>query len=332
MPIDRCLVFAVVAGSLGAAFVLDRLWGDPAEGSAAERWYPPVIVGRAAGAIESRVQRGDPAHERRWGAVGFLVLVGVAAALAVGLALLVGATLPGLSATTAVAGALVGAVSLGFGIFWLKSTFAVRTLEWFCTRPLGRPLDEMRREVSVVVNRPVAELPADLLYSALVESAFENTTDSIVSPLLAYSLLGLPGAVAYRAINTLDALWGHREPRWRYFGEFTARVDTAVNWLPDRLASVLLRAVSGRTYTAPAIERVDPQAKVPSTIRTAAGLLHVRLERRGSYVIADGWPRPTPDDVRRTVRWVRRASVLMLLLSVAMIGGLTDVGWTYFLH
>ncbi len=330
--IERLVLFGIVAGSLVVAFAIDRGWGDPPEGSVAERWYPPVIVGRAAGFLESRVARGDPGHERRWGALGFVLLVGGAAVVAAALTCLIGGTLPGLAAGPSAGAAVVGLLALGLAVVWLKSTFAVRTLEWFCSRPLGQPLPEMRREVSVVVNRPTGDLSEELLYSALIESAVENTTDSIVSPLLAYALLGLPGAVGYRAINTLDALWGHREPRWRYFGEVTARVDSAVNWLPDRLASSLLRLASGRAYAPPSIDRIDPSAKVPATIRTAAGLLRVRLERRGSYVIGNAWPVPAPDDVRRTVGWVQRASGLMLLISLGIIAGLVDVGWTYFLH
>ncbi len=329
---DRELLFAVVALTLVAAFALDRLFGDPREKSAGERWYPPVLVGRAAGGIERAVARGDPVHEARWGTVGWWVLVGSAALLAIGLTVLEGEGLPGLAPGASLAWALAGVVALVVSIYWLKSAFAVRSLEEFCERPLGRPLDEMRERVAQVVNRPTSDLPAELLYSALVESAVENTTDSVVAPLLAYSLLGLPCAVAYRAINSLDALWGHREPRWRYFGSWTARADSAVNFLPDRLSSGLLRAVAGRRYVPPTLERVDPEATVAATIRTAAGLLGVRLERRGSYVVAPEARPPTADDVRKVLHWVRRASGLMLVVSLGMIAGLVDVGWTYFLR
>lgn len=330
--IGRLAVFGLVAGSLLVAFAVDRLWGDPREGSFGERWYPPVVVGRAAGAFERRVARGDPTHERWWGAAGFVLLVAIVTALAVSLAWLVGATLPGEGPTGNLGWAIAGVVALGFSVYWLKSTFAVRTLEWFCSRPIGKPIEEMRRDVGVVVNRPTADLSDRLLYSALIESAVENTTDSIVSPLLAYSLLGLPGAVAYRAINTLDALWGHREPRWRHFGEVTARVDSAVNRLPDALASALLRLVALRSFEPPSVERIDPSAKIPSTIRTAAGLLKVRLERRGSYILGASRPFPGPEDVRATVIWVRRASMVMLLIGLGVVAGLVDVGWTYFLR
>ncbi len=329
---DALPVFLLVAGALVAAFALDRAVGDPAEGSWAERWYPSVLVGRSASALEARAPRGNPGRELRWGALDWLLLVAVTASLAFGWTLVERASLPGLVRGVPLPWVVLGLAATGFGVFWLKSTFAVRTLERFCLRPLGRPLPEMRVEVSRVVNRPTAELSHELLYSALVETAVENSTDSVVAPLFAYALLGLPGAVTYRAINTLDALWGHPEPRWRYFGRVAARVDSAVNRVPDLIASGLLRVVAGGSFVPPRVERIDPGTSVPTTIRTAAGLLGVRLERRGSYVVGPERRPPTEDDVRRAVRWVRRASGLMLLVSLAVIAGLVDVGWTYFLH
>ncbi len=328
----RLLIFGLVAGALLAAFGLDRLLGDPTERSWAEQWYPPVLVGRAAIGLERGVPRGNPARETGWGTLDWFVLVAGVTALALGLTVVERWTLPATVAASPLLWALVGLAAFGFGVVWLKSTFAVRTLERFCLRPLGRPLDAMRIEVGQVVNRLTSDLPRELLCSALVESAVENTTDSVVAPLLAYSLLGLPGAVAYRTINTLDALWGHPEPRWRFFGRTAALVDSAVNYLPDHLASGMLRAVAGRPFAPPRIERVAPDAKVPATIRTAAGLLGVRLERRGSYVVGPENRPPTEEDVRRVVRWVRQASGLMLLLSLGLIAGLVDVGWTYFLR
>ncbi len=330
--IDRFLLFGLVAGALLAAFALDLAFGDPREGSWAERWYPPVLVGRAAAALEARTPRGSPDRELRSGALEWLLLVAVAAGLAFGLVLVEQSAAPALRSDSPLPWVVLAIGSFGFGVFWLKSTFAVRTLERFCLRPLGRPLAEMRLEVGRVVNRPTADLPAELLYSALVETAVENSTDSVVAPLLAYSLLGLPGAVAYRAINTLDALWGHFEPRWRNLGRVAARVDSAVNYLPDRIASGVLRVAAGGAFVPPRVERIDPGAKVPGTIRTVAGLLGVRLERRGSYVVGPERRSPTEDDVRRAVRWVRRTSGLMLMLSLAVIAGLVDVGWTYFLR
>jgi adenosylcobinamide-phosphate synthase len=325
-------IFLTVASALSIALLVDRLVGDPREGSVAERWYPPVLVGRAASWVERRISRRNPRRERVLGGLGWLVLVGTPVLLAWGLLDVVRVAVPGLGSVSAGSGlAVLGVLALGVSVVWLKSTMALRTLEEFCLRPLDRPLKEMRGSVAQVVNRPTADLPEELLYSALIESAVENATDSMVAPLAAYALLGLPGAVGYRAVNTLDALWGHTDPRWRDIGLVAATVDRAVNYLPDLLTGRLLRLASRRKLMSPRIERPDPEFRIPSTIRSVAGLLRVRLERRGSYVVGAGWPPPTANDVRRAVRWVRGAVGLAAIFCVAVIALLACAGWTYFL-
>jgi adenosylcobinamide-phosphate synthase len=325
-------IFLTVSAALGIAILIDSLFGDPVEGSVAERWYPPVLVGRAAMWIERRIARENPRRERVLGGLGWFVLVGTPVLLAWALLDVVRVGIPSLAPASVGPGLLVvGVLAFGVSVLWLKSTMALRTLEEFCLRPLDRPLNEMRTAVAQVVNRPTADLPEGLLYSALIESAVENTTDSMVAPLAAYALLGLPGAVGYRAINTLDALWGHPESHWRDLGLVAASMDRAVNYLPDLIAARLLRLASGRKLMPPRIEKSDPGYRIPSTIRSVAGLLRVRLERRGSYVVGADWPAPTADDVRGTLGWVRGAVGLAVIFCVAVLAILSYVGWAYFL-
>ena len=76
--------------------------------------------------------------------------------------------------------------------------------------------------------------------SAAIESLAENFVDSWLAPLCAYSLFGLPGAYAYRAANTADAMWGYRAPRYEWLGKGVARLDDLLNWLPARVGALLL--------------------------------------------------------------------------------------------
>lgn len=334
-------LLVLTIGPLLIAFAIDAAIGDPPEGSFAERWYPPVVLGRAALWAERRIGRDDPRREAMAGGGLWFGLVAAGVAIALALTLLLGpsalALLRGgardttgvLTGTAAVT--LLAAAYLIVTTLWLKSLFAVRGLVRFCARPLDLPLETMRIQVARVVNRPTSDLPRGLLCFALLESAAENTTDSVVGPLLAFAVLGLPGAVGYRTINTLDALLGHPDRYWRYVGAVAARVDTWVNLLPDALAGGMLQLAAGRRGSRPQIRVFQPGVRVPRTIRSISGVLRVRLEKEGVYVVGEGWEFPTPERVRTALGLVERASVLCLFLSVAIVGGLVYFGWSFFL-
>ncbi len=312
---------------LGVAIVLDLLVGDPREGSRAERWYPPVLVGRLALALDRRIARGKPPRERRAGVLLWTGTVGLSVLVA---GLLVLSTAPAAVASIAALWgeargqpspetALVAAVYWIAVTGWLASCFTLSGLLRYCSRPLGRTLEEKRELVAQVVNRPTDELSDELLNSALIESAAENTTDSVVGPLLGYALFGLPGAVAYRSLNTLDALLGHRDRRRRYVGEASARIDHAVNLLPDRLTALLLRLAA--PGGAPPVVQSASGAAVPASIVAAAQVAGVRLERKGSYVVGPELPPPTEADVRRVLRTVKYAGTVVMVLTAVIAGG-----------
>jgi adenosylcobinamide-phosphate synthase len=221
---------------------------------------------------------------------------------------------------------LLGTATFALTILWVKSLFTVRGLLAYCARPLGLPIDEKRRETAKVVNRDTRDLPEDLLNSALVESLAENATDSVVSPLLYYGLLGLPGLVVYRATNTLDALLGHTDRRWRYVGWFAAKVDHIINVPGDRLTAFFL---GGAANPGPRVEVSVPGTTLPKSLLAISSGLGVRLERRGSYVIGPSFPSPREADVRRAMGKVKRASYLAFALAYAMIGVMVSVGWFF---
>jgi adenosylcobinamide-phosphate synthase len=320
------------------AAIADALVGDPREGSRAEQCYPPVLVGRLALAIDRTIPRNNPRRERWTGVLLWTGTVGLATLAAVLLVLCTGPS--AVASTTALldgSGGRVGPASAALGLIylvavavWLKSCFTLSGLLSFCGRPLGRPLEEKRRAVAQVVNRPTEQLSEDLLNSALIESAAENMTDSVISPLLAYGLLGLPGAVAYRGANTLDALLGHTDRPRRYVGEATAVIDHAVNLIPDRVSATLLRLFSRGGWVAIEI-RAAPGIAVPRSIVAAARSAHVRLERRGSYVVGPDFPPPAEADVRRFLRTVKYAGTVGFVLSAVLLGGIVVAGWSFLL-
>jgi cobalamin biosynthesis protein CobD/CbiB len=105
---------------------------------------------------------------------------------------------------------------------------------------LGRARDELR----TLVRRPTAMLDSPLIAAATIESLAENLVDSWLAPLLAYSVFGLSGAYAYRAVNTADTMFGYRSPRYEQLGKACARIDDLLNFIPARVGVVVPCAAS----------------------------------------------------------------------------------------
>ena len=190
------------------------------------------------------------------------------------------------------------------GALVLKSTFAVRMLEE------GR-LDDARAGLKSLVSRDTSGLTPELATAAAVELVAENTTDSFVAPWLAFALFGPPGAVAYRAINTLDSMLGYHGV-YEYLGKASARLDDLVNLVPARLCALLIVAggvshPQGWSREAKNGWRVmwRDHAKTESpnagwTMSSMAGALGVQLEKVGHYRIGDGGTTHlVPKDIKR---------------------------------
>jgi adenosylcobinamide-phosphate synthase len=212
---------------IAAAVAADALLGDPA------RLHPVAGFGRVAAALERRFWRDS----RGAGAAYAAFLVGGVALLAAAAerrlaprqrlllrSLLVWSTLGGRSLERAAA-ALADAVERG-------------------------ELERARALAPTLVGRDPSELDGDGLARAAVESVAENTSDAVVAPLLWAALLGAPGAAAYRAINTLDAMVGHKDARHLRFGWAAARLDDLANWPAARLTALLAIALGGRPRAA----------------------------------------------------------------------------------
>ena len=129
------------------------------------------------------------------------------------------------------------------GGFLLKTTFSVKMLHQTAARVrellTAGDMAGGRAQMSSLVSRDPSQLTAEQATAATVESVSENIADSIIGPWLAFALFGLPGAVAYRAINTLDSMIGYHG-RYEYLGKASARFDDLVNLIPSRLAGLLL--------------------------------------------------------------------------------------------
>ncbi len=286
-----------------AGVALDALAGDPRRG------HPVAAFGRAAGALERRVY----ADSRARGAM-FAALC-VAGASGLGLALGRRHTV-----TAVATWAVLGGASLA-----KEGAAMAAELE-------SGDLDAARRRLPHLCGRDPEGLDAKELARATVESIAENTSDAAVAPLVWGAALGVPGLLGYRAVNTLDAMVGHRNARYTRFGWAAARTDDVANWVPARLTGLLTVAcaplVGGSVRETYAILRRDgaahPSPNAGRCEAAFAGALGVRiggLNVYGSRVehrpeLGDGRA-PEIRDIRRAVRLSRAVT---LLSAVAVVG------------
>jgi adenosylcobinamide-phosphate synthase len=291
-----------LAAGLAAGVALDALLGDPRRG------HPVAAFGRAAAALEAR----DYADSRPRGAAHAAACVLAAAAPAALLHRRMRARPPLEAAAVALAvWAVTGARSLHHEAERIMVSLA------------GNDIRSAREALPSLCGRDPARLDATEIARAVIESVAENTSDAIVAPLLWGAVAGLPGLAAYRAVNTLDAMVGHRSPRYLRFGWASARLDDAANWIPARVTAAL-------TVACAAAAPLPATAAMPAASAQAApaGGRGARSRVRGSAaalraVLRDGHRHPSPNAGRCEAAF---AGALGLRLGGANVyGGVTEV-------
>ncbi|HEU4369292.1 MAG TPA: adenosylcobinamide-phosphate synthase CbiB, partial [Methylomirabilota bacterium] len=297
------------------AVTLDLLLGDPPN-----RLHPVAWMGRGLAAGRRGLCRGP---------TRLLLVSGGALTLAVtALAAAAGALVTGLATALGPAGLVVEAVAV-------KTTISPRGLATAARSVAaalgGDALDEARARLALhLVSRPTAGLGAGEIASGAVESVAENLTDAIVAPIVFFLVLGVPGALAYRALNTADTMLGYRDGALEHFGKLAARLDDVANLLPARLAALaLVVAAGGRARAAwSAMRRDHARTASPNagwTMSAMAGALGVTLTKANSYSLGQG-PLPGAADVERSVRIVGRAATIVVAALVVLHALLISVG------
>lgn len=303
-------------GAILVGFVADALVGDPRRG------HPVAGFGRCATRLESITYRDS----RIVGAAHAAVLVAALTAA--------GSVAQRRLCRTRRTGA---AVVLTAAATWvtLGGTTLTRTGTTMADLLEAGDIDGARALLPALCGRDPAVLDAGGLTRAACESVAENTADAQVAPLVWAALGGMPAALAYRAINTLDAMIGHRSPRYARFGWAAARSDDVANYLPARLTGVLAMACAplvggsavsaARAWHRDAARHPSPNAGVAEA--AFAGALGVRLGGPTQYrhqleirpSLGDG-PAPDVDDLRRAVRLSRMVQVSALGVALAISG------------
>ena len=290
-------------------WILDLLLGDPA-------WLPHPVVGfgKMIAFGEHRLNKGT--HRKLKGAV-----------LAIGLIL----------ATFAATWLLLYAIAqlplpLGEGLgvrlllifFCLAGTTLIREVrEVFLA--LDRSLEEGRRQVARIVGRDTSELSAQEVRTAALETLAENLSDGVIAPLFWLALLGVPGMVAYKMVNTLDSMIGYRTERYREFGCWAAHIDDIANYIPARLTALLMIIVAGRPRLAGFVWRNGCRHASPNSGYPEAALAGILNCRFGGphYYFGELFDKPfigendralTTEDMKKAIRVNRMAEVLMVVL------------------
>ena len=295
--------------SLAVALVLDLILGEPPN-----RFHPVAWMGRFIGLGWRMRPRRGPLRQFAFGAA--LTLAGMAA---FGLPWLLMAK-PSASSWAWVWQGVA-----------LKPVFALRALLKAgeeVRRSLERgDLDEARRLVGYhLVSRDVSRLTESQVAAACIESLAENITDSLVAPLFYFVTGGLPAAWAYRFCNTADAMLGYRDPEREYLGKFAARLDDLLNWLPARLAALLIVAAAALAGESPsgawrAMWSQHSRTASPNagwTMAAMAGALGVVLEKPAHYRLEGGPVLPDAGDIRRAARVAALAAALAAAIYLVL--------------
>ena len=300
-------VWAVLGG-----FVLDALFGDPA-------WlpHPVVYMGKAISKLEKFLRPRlpkTPQGELLGGAI-------VAFCLPVGTFLLTGLVCWG-------AARLHPLLGLAVQMFWCGQALAARGLVQESTnvyKELKKPdLPGARKAVSRIVGRDTAELTAEGVTKAAVETVAENASDGVIAPLLYMLIGGAPLALTYKAINTMDSMLGYKNEKYLYFGRIPAKLDDAANYLPSRLAALLWVAAAAFTHNdakgAWKIWQRDRRNHAsPNSAQTesaCAGALGVQLAGP-AYYFGEYYAKPTIGDALRPIEPedILRANQMMYVAS-----------------
>ncbi len=213
----------------------------------------------------------------------------------------------------------------------LKTTFSLKELRRAALRVRNLLVEDKlagaRFELRSLVGRDTKELDKRQMVSATIESVAENSCDSFVAPLFYFLLFGIPGAVAYRVINTLDAMIGHHG-EFEYLGKFAARLDDVANFIPARI-TVLLIALAALVCKKDAsgawriMRRDRGKTESPNagwSMATAAGAMNVQVEKIGHYRLGEAYALPAPESIDASLRLVQIAMLIWTSICLGVIG------------
>ena len=306
-------LFVILPLLLG--WFLDLLIGDPA-------WLPHPVVGfgKMISFGEHHLNKGT--HRKLKGALMAIVLISMVFAVAYfGLSILLPFGRVG--------------VDLILIFYCLAGTTLIREVRQVFLA-LDRSLDEGRKQVARIVGRDTSELSAQEVRTAALETLAENLSDGVIAPLFWFAILGIPGMLAYKMVNTLDSMIGYKTDRYRDFGCWAAHIDDIANYIPARLTALLMIVAAGEPRLTGFVWRNGSNHASPNSGYPEAALAGILNCRFGGphYYFGQLFDKPfigtndrplTTDDMRTAVQINRTAEVLMVLAVCMCLLAITGV-------
>ena len=298
------------------ALVLDKLLGEPS------RWHPLVGFGRLAACFEKHFNQPNAAFAQRMTGLACWLLLLVPPVAAV---IIVDYAIAQFSPLLSV---LWHVAVLYWALGWQSMCEHVRLV----AVALGDgDLTEARLRISYLVSRDTQELTAEQVLTAGLETTLENSSDAVFASLFWYAVAGPGGVVLQRLVNTLDAMWGYRNARYRYFGWWAARSDDVCNFIPAQLTALgfSLLAFSRRGWLCWFSQGWTWKSiNAGSVMASGAAALGLSLGGSASYhgTVSDrpvlGWGRaPEADDLERSITLVNYQ--ITVWIAVALLLGLS---------
>jgi adenosylcobinamide-phosphate synthase len=297
---------------LALAMLIDLILSEPPL-----RFHPTVIMGKLISAAIRIAERCNPRVQKAYGvtlALGTISVFAGASYLILRLANIFGEP-----------------VQILCAVLLLKPTFSIRLMHTYASK-LALAVQrgdwvEAKSILPHMVRRDPNLLSNSQIISAGVESVAESTTDGITSPFFYYALFGVPGAVAYRAINTLDSMVGYKDPKYIHLGWFSAKLDSVANWLPARLTAILTiiaaPMIGQSAFDSSRILRRDRNRteswNAGWVMSAMAGALRVQLEKPGSYVLGDRDQELAPNHIAKSTRILVMNTILFTIFVVLPI-------------
>ena len=287
------------------AVLFDLLLGEPPS-----RIHPVVWMGKIIAMLEKHMSENS---QKLWGVI--IVILTAAPFTIIGFLIQT-------SHTTGIIGIIVS-------IYLLKSTFSIKMLLGEAKKieeELGRgDINSAQSKLSTFVSRDTKGFDEKKTTSAVIESVSESYLDTILSPLFYFTLFGLPGALAYKAVSTIDSMIGYMEPPYRNLGHVPAKLDDILNYIPARLSAVIIILAAATQNPREAFNCAQQEHnKTPSPnsgwpMAATAGALRVRLEKPGVYTLNPTATPPQPEHIAQTVRLVRTASIILIVLVTTIL-------------
>lgn len=253
---------------LTAGWILDLIFGDPARLP-----HPVVGFGKIISFLEHRFNHGS--HRLLTGAITSVLLVTLTFILTV-LVLFCAYSV----------NSWLGIAVEGVGIFYCLAGKTLRKEVKGVFVACRKGIEQGRKQVARIVGRDTAALTEQEVKTAALETLAENLSDGVVAPLFWYAILGLPGMMMYKMINTLDSMTGYRNDRYLLYGRFAARMDDAANFIPARLTAAFMAFSSGKLQLFRFIHKYGRQHASPNSgypESALAGILNCRFGGTHDY-------------------------------------------------